>query len=1019
MATDYNKGSEWRKWDLHVHTPASIVHHYGKNTNDDDVWESYIKDLENLPKDIKVLGINDYIFLDGYKKVKEYKDGGRLANIDLLLPVIELRLAKFCGHKEFKRINYHLIFSNEVAADVIEQQFLNALTSKYKLDSDSNQTTWGGVITKDNLADLGKKIKESVPAEKLSEYGSDLEEGFNNLNLEISCIETALQNASQYFTDKYITAIGKTEWDSLNWNDSSIGEKKSIINGANIVFTASESIEAFYNSKRKLEDQKVNSFLIDCSDSHHNSWSTDKDRLGNCYTWIKANPTFEGLKQILNEPQRVFIGEEPELLKRIKTAPTKFIKSIAIQKKANSTIDEEWYGNNTTIDINPGLVAIIGNKGSGKSAITDIMSICANTHKTEFSFLSSNKFRNPKPYDRSKAFEAKIIWGDNSSTNYISLDSNGNPNQPERVKYIPQNYLENLCTIEDDNTFEDEIKSIIFQHLSDEDKYGKESLDDVINYLSVETKNAEKEITVEIQDLNEKIIALEEKQLPEYSEQIKGALSLKKEELNNLNIIKPVEVVKPDHSDNGEEQQKQKEIDELKTQLSSIAKQIESEQSNLKSVKKHIVELGNAKDRIVRLNNTVQSTVNDLESIFSDLGLSVSEIIKFSYNNQAIDKKMEELLSEEQRITDLLSEENSESLTNKKNSIESSIKNAENKLSEPDRLYHKYQEELKEWQSKVDTLVGKEDIVDTICYYEAQLKYIADILESDLQNAYENRKKLILSLLDKKREELGKRAILYQPVSDFIGKYNDILKDYPITIDAVFVFDGVEKLFDIVSHQSAGTFYGKDNGMLKLRDMKSSIDLCNNDSIYDFASSINEALKKDLRDTTNIVDKDIKNQLKKDYSIKDLYDFIYGLEYIKPLFELKLDGKKLSTLSPGERGALLLLFYLFIDMDDKPLIIDQPEENLDNESVYKYLVKFIKMAKDKRQVIMVTHNPNLAVVCDAEQIIKMEIDKRNKNKVSFISGSIEDPKVNKCVVDILEGTYPAFHNRDQKYINKE
>ena len=108
----------------------------------------------------------------------------------------------------------------------------------------------------------------------------------------------------------------------------------------------------------------------------------------------------------------------------------------------------------------------------------------------------------------------------------------------------------------------------------------------------------------------------------------------------------------------------------------------------------------------------------------------------------------------------------------------------------------------------------------------------------------------------------------------------------------------------------------------------------------------------------------------------------------------------------------------FIDMDDKPLIIDQPEENLDNESVYKYLVKFIKQAKEKRQIIMVTHNPNLAVVCDADQVIKMDIDKKNKNTVSFMSGSIENPDMNKCIVNVLEGTYPAFHNRDSKYFDK-
>lgn len=131
-----------------------------------------------------------------------------------------------------------------------------------------------------------------------------------------------------------------------------------------------------------------------------------------------------------------------------------------------------------------------------------------------------------------------------------------------------------------------------------------------------------------------------------------------------------------------------------------------------------------------------------------------------------------------------------------------------------------------------------------------------------------------------------------------------------------------------------------------------------------------------------------------------------------------MNGKPLSSLSPGERGALLLLLYLFIDMDDKPLIIDQPEENLDNESVFKYLVHFIKAAKKKRQIIMVTHNPNLAVVCDADQIIQMKIDKLHGNEVTYESGAIENPKINKIIVDILEGTYPAFHNRDCKYFDK-
>ena len=65
---------------------------------------------------------------------------------------------------------------------------------------------------------------------------------------------------------------------------------------------------------------------------------------------------------------------------------------------------------------------------------------------------------------------------------------------------------------------------------------------------------------------------------------------------------------------------------------------------------------------------------------------------------------------------------------------------------------------------------------------------------------------------------------------------------------------------------------------------------------------------------------------------------------------------------------------------------------------------------------MVTHNPNLAVVADAEQIIYTSIDKKNGNEFKIESGSIENPAMNMHVVNVLEGTMPAFANRESKYI---
>ncbi len=235
-------GAEWAKWDLHVHTPLSIIQNY-KAKNGNDIWESYIHDLESLPKSIKVLGINDYQFLDGYKKVLEYKTNGRLTNIDLLLPVLEFRIKKFAGHREFKRINLHVIFSNELSADIIQEQFLNTLTAEYHLSSEYSThglARWSGVITRHSLEDLGRQIKSSVPSQEIVNYGSDLEEGFNNLNIDDEILRDKLAKSS-YFDGKYLLAIGKTEWDSFAWSDSSIAEKKHVINSAHFVFTAAET----------------------------------------------------------------------------------------------------------------------------------------------------------------------------------------------------------------------------------------------------------------------------------------------------------------------------------------------------------------------------------------------------------------------------------------------------------------------------------------------------------------------------------------------------------------------------------------------------------------------------------------------------------------------------------------------------------------------------------------------------------------------------------------------------------
>ena len=106
---------------------------------------------------------------------------------------------------------------------------------------------------------------------------------------------------------------------------------------------------------------------------------------------------------------------------------------------------------------------------------------------------------------------------------------------------------------------------------------------------------------------------------------------------------------------------------------------------------------------------------------------------------------------------------------------------------------------------------------------------------------------------------------------------------------------------------------------------------------------------------------------------------------------------------------------------ERPLLIDQPEENLDNESIYSLLASYFRKAKLRRQILLITHNPNLVVNTDAEQVIIAHCVKENGGLPSFTysAGALEDcdslQGTRHQVCRILEGGAAAFQKRERRY----
>ena len=1013
---NYPRGSIWRKWDLHVHTPASIIQEYGGDN--DDTWDKFLNELEALPPEFKVLGINDYIFLDGYKRVRQEKAAGRLANIDLILPVIELRLDKFGGTSgHLSKVNFHVIFSDEIDPNIIEQQFIPALYSSYRLNPAyaSLAPEWIAVPTRGSLTDLGRMIIESVPREKKEQFGPPLVEGFNNITFRFDKILEILR--SHYFRGKCLTAVGKTEWWNIKWNDYSIADKKNIINSAHFVFISAETINDCLRAKRQLSASGVNDRLLDCSDAHRFPDASYKDRIGKCYTWIKADPTFKGLALALYEPDtRIFLGDVPPKVEVVDSNRTKYIRSVRIRKKPDSTLEEVWY-DNVELELNHDMVAIIGNKGTGKSALSEVIGLLGNTRNDgHFSFLCRHRFRTPV-YNRSEHFEAALVW-ESGTEEVVSLDALTDHNLDELVKYIPQGFFDEVCNeiaSGEETNFDKELKKVIFSHVEPADRLGKDTLDNLLAYRTNQTYDAIQILQSQLHELNEQIIRLEEQLEEDYRLQLQNSVQTKTRELEAHDQSKPTEVARPENQLQQEMVAISQKIEKAKQERVALLAKLASSRRTKEENALLVSKADRVLEQIENFKRQYEIFKTEAAPELGHLGIQFEDVIHWEVKTASIEAKRSQAEGSRTEAARLCDPLNPDSLASKIREIDQETRDLQAKLDEPYRKYQAYQTALQEWEQQREEIIGDEYTPGSLEYQKRLLKDI-ETAPKRLKAAKGKRLEFVREIY----ERIGKLAEtyrkLYVPVQQFINTYSiaeDIFQmEFGVSIVNV---DFHRKFFDWIGRHVVGSFYGSGEGEKKLGDILARHDFNNESGVIAFLNDIMDHLMYDRRDPDTPQRVRIADLLRKDRTVISLYDYIFSLEYLRPRYVLKLGGKELGQLSPGERGILLLAFYLLIDKDNIPLIIDQPEENLDNQTLYEFLVKCIKEAKQRRQIIIVTHNPNLAVVCDAEQIVCCSIDKVKGNRIEYESGAIEDPTINKRIIDILEGTKPAFDNRKLKY----
>ena len=995
MATmHFENGSQWRRWDLHIHAPGTKLSNAYKCKG--DVWEKFISELEKSP--VTVFGITDYFSADGYFNLKQKYSKKYPDTRKIFFPNIEFRLSETIS-KIGDNPHIHIIFDND-ENNCNEEKIRNFLVNVKTSVTNKNDA-------KLSCSELTSEKHYQSATVSLNELTKSLSEIFGRSKPYLIVFPASNNGVRS-------TAINSPRKETISDN---------ILKQTNLFFGNAENRKWFLSEEGRKIGKPGPKPVVSGSDAHS---FEDLERLyGNHAnfepTWIKADLTFGGLNQICFEPEsRIWIGFEPEIETRKISQSTKFLTRLKINQQVEYDESNGRWFKNVNIPLNPELIVIIGNKGSGKSALVDIIGLLGNSRQEEYFSFLSNKPLNKKFKQSGYAenFFGELTWQHDKLVSK-KLDEDINRELPESVRYLPQNHFENLTNEIEINAFRRKIEDVVFSHVDETERMGQETFEKLQDYKTTQSRSETSTLKASLRRMNIEIDNLEVQQDPQYKLTLQNLLIEKQEELKALKNNRPQEIKKPAKASK-EQVSLNTELNQLSNRNISWESQKEELTKDLTRRNTRLHKLRDLKQRVLSLESQIDNRISELLSICQDLELDINQIFTRKFELEPIDEKIAE---ENQQISLMTSRSDLglESLVDNShlNSLpdlnaiidrcEQEINKLKTKLGAPQREYQQYLEKLAEWKTQKCAIIGEKDTPNsgTINDLENKIRFIDTELNEILKRKQESRKELVSNIYKSKQKILDFYSDLTESLNFQAKKIQT--EDFEVEIEASFVVDRLfnNQILERINKNKRGNFYGNEASRRLLSSLMECIDWNRFESVYEFFDGILEKL--------SIYDGEYIQKGNQLSDTKEFYDFLFSMDYLSPKYELRLGGKNLNELSPGEKGLLLLVFYLQLDRDNIPLVIDQPEDNLDNESIFKVLANCIRQAKKKRQILLVTHNPNLAIGADAEQVIYVKLEKSNNYKFSYESGSIENPRINKRILEVLEGTQPAFVKRRLKY----
>lgn len=982
-----SRGSEWHRWEPHIHAPGTI---FNNQFGAVDPWRAYLRTLDGLAPKIEAIAVAEYYLTDTYEEFLKHKAAGRLPGVALLFPNIELRL-DVAAKTGF--VNVHLLVSPEDPEHVSE---VKRILKRLQFHAFNDRFD----CTREELIKLGRR---AAPA--ITDDGAALRHGATQFKVNFDQLRKVIAE-SEWSKKNILIAVAGGEGDGTSGvrqaADATV--RQEIEKFAHIIFSSSPAQREFWIGRRGATLEELRARYDGCKPCLHGSDSHDQTSVGqpddNRFSWIKGALEFDALRQACLDPEgRAYVGEQPPR----SAMPSQVISHVSID-------DADW-ATAPNIPLNPGLVAIIGARGSGKTALADV--IAAGCDAIAPAGWDADENISPSFLARARKLigdaTTTLTWASGATVTRAldGSDANGHMSFPQ-ARYLSQQFVEELCSAK--GAFDglvNEIERVIFESHSQGDREWALDFAELRDQQTARFQQSREREAQALADISDRIATEFEKENLVAS--LTTQVAQKKKLIADYTADRAKLVLR------GTEAQVARH-----TQLSEAAQALRSKIHGYANQRRTFVAL---QDEVRSMRATgAPEMLRQVQARHTNSGFNAKQWDEFLLIYKGdVDQSLTGYIAwadaEVRKLNGVGPPPGDPNVALIADSIDLSSLALAPIVAEITRLEALFSSDklVREQYAALTKRIAQEN--SALQTLEARL--------TDAQGAVARRKDLQTErddtygrIFEAIINEQNALAGLYAPLMARLAASSGTLKKLSFSVrrSANVQAWGSFAEEELLDRRKAGPFYGR--GSLIAAATEALMPSWETGSADEIQAAMTAFMATYLKDLLSHAPYGPTQQVEFRAWLKQFAHWLFGSDHITVRYEISYDGVDIRNLSPGTRGIVLLLLYLALDdSDDRPLIIDQPEENLDPKSVFDELVALFVAAKAKRQVIIVTHNANLVINTDADQIIVAEAGPHPSGglpPISYVAGGLESAAIRKAVCDILEGGEAAFRERARR-----